>query len=42
MPLMITTEALATHFFTLDRYEEALEMTRTRPDGFVKALFTFD
>jgi threonine dehydrogenase-like Zn-dependent dehydrogenase len=29
---------LLTHRFTLDRLGDALEMTRTRPEGFVKAL----
>jgi L-iditol 2-dehydrogenase len=38
---LVSTEELATHFFSLDEYEKALEMTRTRPDGFVKAIFTF-
>jgi threonine dehydrogenase-like Zn-dependent dehydrogenase len=31
---------LYTHRFPLDRLGEALEMTRTRPDGFLKALVT--
>jgi L-iditol 2-dehydrogenase len=39
---LISTEALATHFFSLEGYETALEMTRTRPEGFVKAVFTFE
>lgn len=39
---LVSTEALATHFFHLEEYEKALEMTRVRPDGFVKAVFTFD
>jgi threonine dehydrogenase-like Zn-dependent dehydrogenase len=31
---------LYTHTFPLERLGDALEMTRTRPDGFVKALVT--
>lgn len=38
---MVSTEILATHFLSLDQYEKAIEMTRTRPEGFVKAVFTF-
>ena len=38
---IVSTENLATHFFQLEEYEKALEMTKTRPDGFVKAVFTF-
>jgi threonine dehydrogenase-like Zn-dependent dehydrogenase len=33
-------EALYTHRLPLDRLGEALELTRTRPDGFMKALVT--
>ena len=33
-------EPLFTHRFPLDRLGEALEMTRTRPDGFLKAVVT--
>lgn len=39
---IISTEELATHFFRLEEYEKALDMTRTRPEGFVKAVFTFN
>jgi L-iditol 2-dehydrogenase len=38
---LVSTEILATHRFPLARFEEALEMTRTRPDGFVKSVFGF-
>jgi L-iditol 2-dehydrogenase len=38
---VVSTESLATHFFRLEEYEEALMMTKTRPDGFVKAVFLF-
>ena len=31
---------LFTHRFPLDRLGEALELTRQRPDGFMKALVT--
>jgi threonine dehydrogenase-like Zn-dependent dehydrogenase len=31
---------LYTHCFPLERLGEALELTRTRPDGFLKALVT--
>jgi threonine dehydrogenase-like Zn-dependent dehydrogenase len=31
---------LYTHTFPLERLGEALDMTRDRPDGFVKALVT--
>jgi threonine dehydrogenase-like Zn-dependent dehydrogenase len=31
---------LYTHTLPLDRLGEALELTRTRPDGFMKALVT--
>ena len=33
---------LYTHSFPLDRLAEALDATRDKPDGFVKALVTFD
>ena len=36
----LDTEPLFTHRFPLDRLGEALEMTRTRPDGFLKAVVT--
>jgi threonine dehydrogenase-like Zn-dependent dehydrogenase len=38
---ILSTSALATHFLKLDEYEKGLEMTRERPAGFVKAVFTF-
>jgi threonine dehydrogenase-like Zn-dependent dehydrogenase len=31
---------LYTHTLPLDRLDDALELTRTRPDGFMKALVT--
>ncbi|PAX08632.1 L-iditol 2-dehydrogenase [Sphingomonas lenta] len=34
-------EPLYTHRYTLDRLGEALEATRDKPDGFVKALITY-
>ena len=33
-------QPLYTHKLPLDRLGEALELTRTRPDGFMKALVT--
>lgn len=33
--------SLYTHRFRLDRLDQALDMTRERPDGFLKALVTF-
>jgi threonine dehydrogenase-like Zn-dependent dehydrogenase len=36
----LDTAPLFTHRFPLDRLGEALEMTRTRPDGFLKAVVT--
>jgi threonine dehydrogenase-like Zn-dependent dehydrogenase len=33
--------SLYTHRFSLDRLEDALNATRDRPDGFLKALVTF-
>lgn len=39
---LVSTEILATNFFSLHEYDKALEMTRTRPDGFVKAIFIFE
>ncbi len=38
---ILSTEKMATHFFRLDEYEKALTMTKTRPDGFIKAVFLF-
>lgn len=38
---IVSTEKLATHFFRLEEYEKALMMTKTRPDGFIKAVFIF-
>jgi threonine dehydrogenase-like Zn-dependent dehydrogenase len=32
---------LYTHTFPLERLGEALDMTKQRPDGFMKALITF-
>jgi threonine dehydrogenase-like Zn-dependent dehydrogenase len=32
---------LLTHRYSLDRLDEALDATRDRPPGFVKALVTF-
>ena len=37
---VLDPEPLYTHRLTLDRLGEALELTRTRPDGFMKALVT--
>lgn len=37
---VLDPQPLYTHRFPLDRLGEALEMTRTRPDGFMKALVT--
>ena len=39
---LIDTSFMATHFFQLDQYEEALTLTRTRPEGFLKSVFLFD
>ena len=33
--------SLYTHSFSLDRLGEALDATRDRPDGFLKALVTY-
>lgn len=38
---VLTPEPLYTHSFPLDRLDEALNMTRDRPDGFMKALIRF-
>ncbi len=38
---LINTEILATHFMSLEDYPKALELARKRPEGFVKAVFTF-
>ncbi len=37
----MTPQALYSHEFALDGLHEALELTRTRPDGFMKALIRF-
>jgi threonine dehydrogenase-like Zn-dependent dehydrogenase len=37
---VMNPEALYTHRFSLDELGRALEMTRARPDGFMKALVT--
>jgi threonine dehydrogenase-like Zn-dependent dehydrogenase len=36
----IDTSSLYTHTFPLDRLDQALDATRDRPDGFLKALVT--
>ena len=33
---------LATHKIKLEDYEKGLDMARQRPEGFVKAIFTFE
>lgn len=37
---IVNTEFMATHIFSLEDYHKAIEMTRNRPDGFIKAVFT--
>jgi threonine dehydrogenase-like Zn-dependent dehydrogenase len=37
---VLDAEPLFTHRLPLDRLGEALELTRTRPDGFLKAVVT--
>lgn len=39
---LIDTSYMATHFFSLEQYEEALQLTRERPSGFLKSVFLFD
>ncbi len=39
---MVNTELLATHFMPPEDFQRAIEMTRSRPEGFVKAMFTFE
>jgi threonine dehydrogenase-like Zn-dependent dehydrogenase len=36
----LTPASLYTHVFPLDKLDQALDMTRDRPDGFMKALVT--
>jgi threonine dehydrogenase-like Zn-dependent dehydrogenase len=38
----MTPQSLYTHHFPLERLGEALELTRTRPDGFMKALIAME
>lgn len=39
---LVDNSKFATHFFCLQDYKEALDMTRTRPEGFLKSVFLFD
>jgi threonine dehydrogenase-like Zn-dependent dehydrogenase len=38
----IDPSPLYTHAFPLERLDEALDATRDKPDGFIKALISFD
>ena len=39
---LVDVAPLITNVITLDQYEEGLDLAKTRPEGFAKAVFSFE